>query len=45
MTVTDFEAAPARCNALVATQIDVGGFWDRVLDAYAHAAAAMPGPR
>jgi purine nucleosidase len=44
MTVTDFAAAPGRGNALVATEIDVTAFWDRVLAAYARAAAGMPGP-
>jgi len=42
MTVTDFGAAPAVCNAMVATEIDVTSFWDRVLIAYARAAAGMP---
>lgn len=41
MTVTDFGAAPQDRNALVATSIDVAGFWDLVLDAYGLAAAAM----
>ena len=41
MTVTDFRAPAAERNALVATAIDVRGFWDRVLDAYANVAAAM----
>ncbi len=41
MTVTDFAAAPKDGNALVATSIDVAGFWDLVLDAYGLAAAAM----
>jgi purine nucleosidase len=41
MTVTDFEAAAEDRNALVATSIDVAGFWDLVLDAYGLAAAAM----
>ena len=44
MTVTDFGAAPGVCNALVATEIDVAGFWDRVLNAYANAAARMRAP-
>jgi len=35
MTVTDFSTPPADCNALVATSIDVAGFWDSVLAAYA----------
>jgi len=42
MTVTDFEAAPAAHNALVATQIDVAGFWDLVIGTYALVAAAAP---
>jgi inosine-uridine nucleoside N-ribohydrolase len=42
MTVTDF-AAPAReWNTLVATGIDVPGFWDTALDSYTRAAAALP---
>ena len=41
MTVTDFRAPAAGRNALVATAIDVRGFWDRVIDAYANVAAAM----
>ena len=41
MTVTDFGAASGVCNALVATEIDVTSFWDRVLSAYARAAAGM----
>ncbi len=44
MTVTDFGAAPGVRNAMVATEIDVTTFWDRVLSAYARAAAAMPEP-
>lgn len=43
MTVTDFSAPPAQCNALVAMEIDVPGFWDLVLDGYARVAAGMPG--
>jgi purine nucleosidase len=43
MTVTDFSAPPAQCNALVAMGIDVPGFWDLVLDGYARVAAGMPG--
>lgn len=35
MTVTDFRAAPADRNALVAMNLDVAGFWDLVLGAYA----------
>ena len=41
MTVTDFRAPAARQNALVATAIDVGGFWDSVLAAYTSVAAGI----
>jgi purine nucleosidase len=41
MTVTDFQASAAEQNALVATAIDVRGFWDQVLDSYRRVAAAM----
>ncbi len=41
MTVTDFAAPAASHNALVATGIDSGAFWDLVLDAYARVTAAM----
>ena len=41
MTVTDFSAPVTGHNALVATSVDVAGFWDLVLDAYGRAAAAM----
>ncbi len=41
MTVTDFRAPAARQNALVATAIDVRGFWDSVLAAYSNVAAGM----
>jgi len=41
MTVTDFAARPARCNARVGTGIDVDGFWDLVLGAYQRVAAGM----
>ncbi len=41
MTVTDFRAPAAERNALVATAIDVQGFWDRVIGAYTNVAAAM----
>jgi len=34
MTVTDFRAAGDERNALVATAIDVRGFWDLVLESY-----------
>jgi len=43
MTVTDFRAAPADCNALVATTIDVPAFWDSVLSAYGRLASRMGG--
>ena len=39
MTVTDFRAAPAANNALVAMSLDEAGFWDTVLGAYEPAAA------
>jgi purine nucleosidase len=42
MTVTDF--AGADHNALVATAIDVRGFWDLVLDSYRQVAVAMAAP-
>lgn len=42
MTVTDFSAAPRDCNARVAVAVDVAAFWDVVLEAFGHAAAAMP---
>ncbi len=42
MTVTDFAAPAGEGNAQVAVAIDVGGFWDLVLDAYGRVAAAMP---
>ncbi len=41
MTVTDFRAATGARNVRVATEIDVPGFWERVLGAYANAAAGM----
>jgi purine nucleosidase len=41
MTVTDFSAAAADCNAQVAVAIDAEGFWDLVLDAYGRAAAGV----
>ena len=41
MTVTDFGATDADCNAQVAMSVDVTGFWDLVLNAYDLAAAAM----
>jgi purine nucleosidase len=43
MTVTDFRAAAGDHNALVATSVDVAGFWDLVLGAYGLAAADMTG--
>jgi purine nucleosidase len=43
MTVTDFRAPAGDHNALVATSVDVAGFWDLVLGAYGLAAAAMTG--
>ncbi|MEP7026123.1 MAG: nucleoside hydrolase [Actinomycetota bacterium] len=42
MTVTDFAAPVERHNAMVATGIDVPGFWDLVLDGYTRAAEGMP---
>lgn len=42
MTVTDF--AGTEPNALVATAIDVRGFWDLVLDSYHRVAVAMAAP-
>ncbi len=42
MTVTDFEASARERNALVAMEIDVAGFWDLVLGAFARAADGMP---
>jgi purine nucleosidase len=41
MTVTDFRATGAACNAQVAMSVDVAGFWDLVLGAYDLAAGAM----
>jgi purine nucleosidase len=41
MTVTDFSAGAADCNAQVAVAIDTDGFWDLVLDAYGRVAADM----
>ena len=41
MTVTDFSAPVTGHNALVATSVDVAGFWDLVLDAYGRAATAI----
>jgi purine nucleosidase len=42
MTVTDFRAPEATCNALVATTIDVPAFWDAVISAYAAVAGSLP---
>jgi purine nucleosidase len=44
MTVTDFDVAAGNENARVATAIDVGGFWDLVLDSYHRVAVAMSTP-
>lgn len=41
MTVTDFGAPPRQRNALVAMEIDIAGFWDLVLGAFARAADRM----
>ncbi|MGP3955987.1 nucleoside hydrolase [Nonomuraea sp. 3N208] len=41
MTVTDFEVADRRANALVATSLDVKRFWDLVLGAYERLAARL----
>jgi purine nucleosidase len=41
MTVCDFRADAADCNAAVATSIDAAGFWDSVLAAYARAAGGV----
>ena len=41
MTVTDFRAPADERNALVATAIDIRGFWDRVIKAYENVAGAM----
>lgn len=40
MTVTDFRAGDGERNALVATSVDLPGFWDLVLAAYARIPAA-----
>jgi purine nucleosidase len=45
MTVTDFAAPRARCNALVGMHIDRPAFWELVLGAYARVAARMPAER
>jgi purine nucleosidase len=44
MTVTDFAVPEGERNALVATAIDVRGFWDLVLDSYHRVAVAMATP-
>jgi purine nucleosidase len=44
MTVTDFNGADDQCNARVAMAIDVGAFWDLVLDAYARVATRIGAP-
>jgi inosine-uridine nucleoside N-ribohydrolase len=41
MTVTDFQAPPARCNAQVAMSIDVPRFWDTVFAAWSSLPAAQ----
>ncbi len=41
MTVTDFQASPERCNALVAMSIDVPRFWDTVFAAWSRLPAAQ----
>ena len=41
MTVTDFQAPPARCNAQVAMSIDVPRFWDTVFAAWSRLPAAQ----
>jgi purine nucleosidase len=42
MTVTDFRARAGEGNALVATSVDVPGFWDMVIAAWARVPAAQP---
>jgi inosine-uridine nucleoside N-ribohydrolase len=42
MTVTDFGARAGDRNALVATSIEVPGFWDTVIAAWARVPAAQP---
>jgi purine nucleosidase len=39
MTVCDFRAAEAQCNARVAMSIDAEAFWESAFDAYARVAA------
>jgi len=41
MTVTDFRAPGDERNALVATAIDVRGFWDRVIGCVRERGRAM----
>jgi len=41
MLVIDFAAAPGGQNALVATSVEVAGFWELVLGAWQQAGAAM----
>ncbi|PZG08113.1 nucleoside hydrolase [Nonomuraea aridisoli] len=41
MTVTDFKVGDRRANALVATSLDVKGFWDLVIGAYERLAARL----
>jgi purine nucleosidase len=42
MTVTDFRAARAARNALVAAAIDVPAFWDVVISSFATVAGSLP---
>ena len=42
MTVTEFGAQAGECNALVVTSIEVPGFWDAVIAAWARVPAAQP---
>jgi purine nucleosidase len=42
MTVTEFGAAAGVHNALVVTSIEVAGFWDAVIAAWARVPAAQP---
>ena len=42
MTVTEFGAPAGERNALVATSIEVPGFWDAVIAAWARVPAAQP---
>ena len=45
MTVTDFRPGPGECNSLVALSVDVPGFWDLVLPAYARLPAGRDAQR